>query len=41
MSDHQFIEAKLWEGVVPYPPEFVERYIARGYRQGQTISQLF
>ena len=41
MSDHQFIEAKLWEGVVPYPPEFVERYIARGYWQGQTISQFF
>ncbi|AXY57417.1 2,3-dihydroxybenzoate-AMP ligase [Acinetobacter chinensis] len=41
MSDHQLIEAKLREGIVPYPPEFVERYIAKGYWQGQTISQFF
>lgn len=31
----------LWDGIVQYPPEFVEKYIAKGYWQGQTISEFF
>ena len=25
------LEQKLWEGIVQYPEEFVEKYIAKGY----------
>lgn len=31
----------LWDGIVQYPPEFVEKYIAKGYWQGQTLSDFF
>ncbi|WP_353142543.1 (2,3-dihydroxybenzoyl)adenylate synthase [Acinetobacter pragensis] len=31
----------LWDGIVQYPPEFVEKYIAKGYWVGQTISEFF
>lgn len=31
----------LWEGIVQYPPEFAEKYIAKGYWKGQTISDFF
>ena len=34
-------EQKLWEGISQYPPEFVEKYIAQGYWQGQTLSEFF
>ncbi len=41
MQDHQLAEAGLWEGIVQYPPEFIEKYIAKGYWLGQTISEFF
>lgn len=34
-------ESLLWDGIVPYPEEFVERYIQKGYWKGQTISEFF
>lgn len=41
MQDHQLAEAQLWAGIVQYPPEFAEKYIAKGYWLGQTISGFF
>ncbi|WP_111858480.1 (2,3-dihydroxybenzoyl)adenylate synthase [Acinetobacter sp. CFCC 10889] len=37
----QKLEQKLWDGIVQYPPEFVEKYIAQGYWLGQTLSEFF
>lgn len=31
----------LLDGIVQYPPEFVEKYIEKGYWQGQTLSEFF
>lgn len=31
----------LWEGIVQYPPEYVEKYIFQGYWLGQTLSEFF
>ncbi len=31
----------LWDGIVQYPPEFVEKYISKGYWLGQTLSEFF
>ena len=31
MSEQTLLEQKLWEGIVQYPEDFVEKYIAKGY----------
>lgn len=31
----------LLDGILQYPPEFVEKYIEKGYWQGQTLSEFF
>jgi len=31
----------LWDGIVQYPPEFVEKYTTKGYWLGQTLSEFF
>ena len=41
MSENVLLEQQLWEGIVQYPAAFVERYIARGYWVGQTLSDFF
>ena len=35
------LEQKLWDGIVQYPEEFVDKYIAQGYWLGQTLSDFF
>lgn len=41
MSEQTLLEQKLWEGIVQYPEDFVEKYIAKGYWFGQTLSDFF
>ncbi|OTG92142.1 (2,3-dihydroxybenzoyl)adenylate synthase [Acinetobacter sp. ANC 3813] len=41
MNLEPLLEQKLSEGIVPYPLEFAEKYIAKGYWIGQTISEFF
>ncbi len=41
MNQNELLEEKLWKGIVQYPSEFVEKYIAQGYWLGQTLSEFF
>ena len=41
MSKQTVLEQKLWDGIVQYPEEFVDKYIAQGYWLGQTLSDFF
>ncbi|RYL27171.1 (2,3-dihydroxybenzoyl)adenylate synthase [Acinetobacter piscicola] len=41
MSESSVLEQKLWDGIVQYPPEFVDKYIAKGYWRGQTLTEFF
>jgi 2,3-dihydroxybenzoate-AMP ligase len=41
MSKQTMLEQKLWDGIVQYPEEFVDKYIAQGYWLGQTLSDFF
>ena len=41
MNKNELLEQKLWDGIVQYPAEYVEKYIAQGYWLGQTMSEFF
>lgn len=41
MNDQSSLEHKLWQGIVQYPQEFVDKYVSQGYWVGQTLSDFF
>ena len=41
MTHHEQAEQLLWDGIVQYPDEFVDKYISQGYWIGQTVTDFF